>query len=155
DLGMHYAQALLGSTGPLAEFNVVRSVSMKEAHGTYARSVRIKLADSNDPQILMQTAQYLMGWSLSFLFPCDKQAKPLDFDVITLARSYNDRALSIQPDFPAALSLKLRLESFATGERLRNTPPEQWSQSDQMYLLRGQTESAFWNGQMDEAESKA
>ena len=155
DLGEHYAQVLLGSTGPLAEFHVPRSLRMKEAHGTYAQSVRIKLASSNDPQTLMQTAQNLMGWSIGFLFPCDKQAKPLDFDVIALARSYNDRALSIQPDFPAAYSLKLRLESFATGERISKTPPEQWSQSDQMYLLRGQTESAFWDGKMDEAESKA
>jgi hypothetical protein len=155
DLGMHYAQALLGATGPIAEFNVVRSVSMKEAHGAYARSVRIKLADSNDPQTLMQTAQWLMGWGLHFLFPCDKQNKPLDFDVIALARSYNDRALSLQPDFPAALSLKRRLEPFATSERLRNTPPEQLSQSDQMRLLRGQMEEAFWDGKMDEAESKA
>src|SRR5215813_475621 len=155
DLGEHYAQVLLGSIGPLAEFHVPRSLSMKEAHGTYAQSVRIKLAESNDPQTLMQTAQSLMVWGMGFLFPCDKQTKPLDFDVIALARSYNDRALSIQPDFRAALSLKLHLESFATSERISKTPPEQWSQSDQMYLLRGQTESAFWDGKMDEAESKA
>jgi hypothetical protein len=155
DLGEHYAQVLLGSIGPLAEFHVPRSLSMKEAHGTYAQSVRLKLADSNDPQTLMQTAWSLMAWGMGFLFPCDKQAKPLDFDVIALARSYNDRALSIQPDLPAALSLKPRLESFATAMRIRNTPPEQWSQSDQMMMLRGQTESAFWDGKMDEAESKA
>jgi hypothetical protein len=155
ELGMHYAQALLGSTGPLAEFNVIRTVSMKEAHGAYAESVRAKLAASNDPQILMQTAQWLMGWGLHFLFPCDKKDKPLDFDVLALARSYNDRALSIQPDFPAALSLKPRLEAFATGEHLRNTPPEQLSQSDRLRLLRGQMEKAFWDGKMDEAESKA
>src|SRR5262245_28563327 len=153
DLGEHYAQVLLGSIGPLAEFHVPRSLSMKEAHGTYAQSVRIKLADSNDPQTLMQTAQYLMGWSIGV--SCDKQDKPLDFDVFALARSYNDRALSIQPDFTAALSLKLRLESFANGERLSKTPPEQLSQSDKMYLLRGQMEEAFWDGKMDEAESKA
>jgi TolA-binding protein len=155
DLGMHYAQALLGSTGPIAEGNVVRSVSMKEAHGTYARSVRIKLADSNDPQTLMQTAQWLMAWGLKLLFPCDNQDRPLDFDVIALARSYNDRALSLQPDFRAALSLKRRLGSFATSERRRNTPPEQLSQSDQIRLLRSQMEEAFWAGKMDEAESKA
>src|SRR5262245_25646476 len=155
DLGMHYAQALLGSTGPIAEFNVVRSVSMKEAHGAYTRSVRIKLADSTDPQTLMQTAQWLMGWGLHFLFPCDQLNKPLDFDVIALARSYNDRALSLRPDFPAALSLKRRLEAFANSERLRNTTPEQLSQSDQLRLLRGQMEKAFWDGKLDEAESKA
>jgi hypothetical protein len=155
DLGMHYAQALLGSTGPLAEFNVVRSISLKEAHGTYARSVRIKLADSNDPQILMQTVQWLMSWGLRYPFPRCKQEKALDFDVLALARSYNDRALSLQPDYPAALSLKQRLEAFATGERLCNTPPEQLSQSDQMKLLRGQMEKAFRDGKMDEAESKA
>jgi hypothetical protein len=128
---------------------------MKEAHGIYARSVRIKLADSNDHQTLMQTAQWLMAWGLHFLFPCDNQDRPLDFDVIALAGSYNDRALSLQPDFRAALSLKRRLGSFATSERLRNTPPEQLSQSDQMRLLRGQMEEAFWAGKMDEAESKA
>lgn len=35
------------------------------------------------------------------------------------------------------------------------SPPEQLSQSDKMWLLRGQTEEAFWDGKMDEAESKA
>src|SRR5262245_39503346 len=155
DLGEHYSQVLIGCSGPLTELHAVRSVSMKEAHGTYAQSVRIKLADSNDPQTLMQTAQYLIIWSISFLFPCDNQDKPLDFDVIALARSYNDRALSIQPDFPAALSLKLRLESFANSERLSKTPPEQWSQSDKMWLLRGETAKVFVGGKMDEAESKA
>jgi hypothetical protein len=103
----------------------------------------------------MQTAQWLMVWGESFLFPRDKQEKVLDFDVIALARSYNDRALSLRPDYHAALSLKLHLEAFATGERIRNTPPEQLSQSDQMRLLRDQMEEAFWGGKIDEAESKA
>jgi len=155
DLGMHYAQALLGSIGPLAEFNVIRAVSVKEGHGAYARSVREKLAVSNDSHLLMQTAQFLMSWGLRFLFPRDKQDKPLDFDVLALARSYNDRALSLQPDFQGALSLKQRMEAFATGERLRNSPPDQLSQSDRLRLHRGRMEKAFWDGKMNEAESKA
>jgi hypothetical protein len=155
ELGSHYVQALLGSVGPLSEFNVIRSVSIKEARGTYARSVRLKLADSNDPQVLMYVASGLMGQAAHFIFPYDKKEKPLDFDALALARSYLDRALSMQPDSPAALSLKRRLEAYVAEARIRNTPPEQLSQSDQMRLLRGQMEKAFWGGKMEETESKA
>ena len=120
-LGQHYAQALLGSTGPLAEFNVVRQLSMKEAHGPYAQSVRNKLANSNDPHLLTQSAQWLMAWGRHFLHT---KEKPLDFDFFAVARSYNDRALSVQPDYRPALSMKTAIEETRTLERIRNARVE-------------------------------
>jgi len=152
ELGEHYAQALLGSVGPLAEFNVVRAVSMREAHGAYARSVRAKFGESNDPHILTQTAQWLMRWSGHFLYG---KRNPFDFDPLALARSYNDRALSLQPDSTGALSIKLYLEDAQTTRHFRNTPPDQLSQSERLKLLRRQMEEAFWRKKMDEAELKA
>ncbi len=152
ELSEHYTRALLGSTGPMAEFYVSRSVRMEEARGAYAQSVRKKLATSNDPQILTQTASSLFLRSLQT--DCNNQSL-FDFDVRALARWYNDRALSLQPDYPAAVSLKQGFEAIATGERIHKTPPDKLSQSDQLLLLRRQMETAFWDRKMDEAESKA
>lgn len=150
--GMHYAQALLGSIGPVAEFNVLRSLSMEEAHGSYAQDVRHKLAAANDPALLRQTAQWLLSWGGHFLY---RKENSLDFDLLALASSYNERALTLQPDFPAALALKLQLQESETGLRLRKTPPEQLHQSDRLRLLRGRSEGAFWSKKMDEVESQA
>jgi hypothetical protein len=152
ELGGHYAQALLGSIGPLAEYNVIRAVSMKEAHGAYARSVRAKLAASNDPQLLAQTAQSVFSWGSRFLYRKDN---PFDFDPLALARSYNDRALSLQPDFPPALSLKQILDDAETRLRLRNTAPDQLSQFDRLKWLRSEIEQAPLRDKIDETESKA
>jgi hypothetical protein len=152
DLGAHYAQALLGSVGPLTEFNVIRSVNMKEAHGSYAQRVRAMLATSNDPKLLMQTSERLWRWGLSFL---RGKAPGLDFDVLALVRSLNDRALTLQPDFPAALSQRFWLEEFETGERLRKTPPEQMNSSDRLRLLRRQVEEAGYRKKLEEVEPQA
>ncbi len=152
ELGNHYSQALLGSVGPLAEFNVIRSISMKDAHGPYAQSVRMKLAASNDPQVLMQTAQHLANRSLKYLFG---RQNPLGFDVITLAKSYNDRALSLKPDDLSALSLKVRLRDIEFGLRIRNMQPDQLSQSDRLKMLQNKLDEAFWKKKTDEAESSA
>ncbi|MGH9849762.1 MAG: M56 family metallopeptidase [Blastocatellia bacterium] len=152
ELSDHYTQALLGAVGPLAEGNVIRAVSMKEAHGAYARSVRRKLAASNDPQILAQIAQSLFFRGLQT--DCNNRSL-FDFDVRALAGSYADRALSLQPDFPGALSLKLMMNSFKTGERIRNTPPDKLSKSDRMWLLLNHMENASVEKNLDETESKA
>jgi hypothetical protein len=151
-LGSLYAQALLGSVGPLAEGNVIRAVSMKEAHGAYARSVRKKLAASNDPRLLMYTAEMLMGWGLHFVY---QKETPLDFDPLALAKSYNDRALALQPDSLVALMTKQRLEDMAARPRLRHTAPDQMSQSDRLKRLRSEIEHAMPGEKMDEAESNA
>lgn len=152
-LGRHYAQALLGSTGPLAEFNVVRTLSMKEAHGEYAQSVRAQLAASNDPRLLRQTAQWLWSWGSRFLY---RKENPLDFDVRALAKAYHERALALEPDPLAAVSLKLQLEETETSLRLRNLPPEQLSQAEKMKLLCYQLRHAVGpQKNPDEPEAKA
>ncbi len=151
-LGQHYAQAVLGSTGPLAEFNVVRSVSMKEAHGPYAQNVRNKLAASNDPRLLTQSAQWLMVWGRRLLY---SKEKPLDFDCLAIARSYNDRALSVEPDYRVALSMETAIEEARTAERIRNAPVESLNASDRLKMLTYQMEEVFLSGKMDQAKSKA
>jgi hypothetical protein len=151
-LGDHYAQALLGSVGPLAEFNVIRAVSAKEAHGAYARSVRKKLAASNDPQLLISTAENVMLRGLHFLY---QKKTPSDFDPLALARSYNDRALSLQPNSLVALMTKQKLEDMAAHVRLRNTARDQMSRSDRLSWLRSKVEHAMPGEKMDEAESNA
>jgi hypothetical protein len=152
DLGMHYAQALLGSVGPLAEFNVIRAVDMKEAQGRYAQGVRANFAASNDPQLLTVTAQWIMSWSGNFLY---SRENPFDFDPLLLAKSFNDRALSLQPDSRGALSIKLHLEETANRLRLRGTPPDEMNHSDRLRLLSDQMDNAFWNKKTDEIESNA
>src|SRR5205823_195668 len=106
-LGMHYAQVLLGSTGPVSEYNVLRKLSMKEAHGTYAQDVRARLSASDDPHLLVQVAQWVLGWGGHFQYRKDN---PLDFDIRALAKSFVDRAQSIQPDYVLAQRMKLQLD---------------------------------------------
>ena len=89
-LGRHYAQVLLGSAEPRTEYNVFRVVSAKEANSPYARSVRAKLAASDDAGVLAQAAQWLMAWGPG------PNGGGLNSDVIGLAAAYADRALALQ-----------------------------------------------------------
>jgi hypothetical protein len=157
-LGSHYAQVLLGSVGPVAEYNVLRTLSMKEAHGPYAQSVRAKLAASNDPHLLMQTAQWVFGRGIHFLYRKDN---PLDFDIVALARSYNDRALSIQPDYASAQQVRVQLDRFDQSrriEQLANMPAgsrKDVSASDLMLLRAEEMNRAWRQYKVDDANAKA
>jgi hypothetical protein len=73
-LGELYALALLGARGPRADFNTVRETSAEQANTPFARSVRTKLAASQDVGLLVQTAQWVMAWSR----PDRKGGAPLD-----------------------------------------------------------------------------
>jgi hypothetical protein len=107
--GRHYAQALLGSGEPVTEFNVFRTVSAKEAQSTYAQTVRARLADSTDVRLLAQTAQFLLAWGNHFSLGGK--------DAEQLARTYVDRALSIEPDSEIANVMKLRVTEFERSRR--------------------------------------
>ncbi len=135
DLGMHYAQALLGSVGPMAEYNVIRELAMNQAHGAYAQAVRAKLAQSNDAEVLFQTAQWLSSWSSHWLWRKDN---PIDFDVLALAQSFNERALTLQPAAEKALRQRFRLDEMATSNRLRGAVLEQLAPADRMKKLRNE-----------------
>jgi hypothetical protein len=146
-LGELYALILVGGEGPRADGNVVRSVSMKEAHGPYAQSVRSKLAASKDPHLLTQAALWLVRWG--------RRESGVDFDVAALANSYVDQALSIDPDNRAAHSNRLMVEEAQTFERMRATTPERWGASDRLRFLRRQVEEAVWRGKTGDAAAQA
>jgi beta-lactamase regulating signal transducer with metallopeptidase domain len=152
DFGVHYAHTLLGGVGPTTEENVIRELSMTEAHGAYAKNVRAKLAVSNDADILRQTAQWLVNWSSHFLF--SKEAS-FDFDVLTLADSYYDRANSIQPYPEHMADWKLQLATMKRMTRIRKTPMDQLDESDRMWMLCNQVERVTYGLKIDGAESKA
>jgi hypothetical protein len=120
--GRHYAQALLGSGEPLTEFNVFRVASVQEAQSLYAQSVRARLAESNDAGVLAQTAQYLLTWG-NRSNRAGKDAAP---DAIQLARTYLDRALSIDPNSDSANIIKMHLseiDRWRRAEQLAQMPP--------------------------------
>jgi beta-lactamase regulating signal transducer with metallopeptidase domain len=148
-MSMHYAQSLLGASGPIAEFNVVRSVNMADAHGPYAQRILTKLNSTTDPDLLSETAMWLTNWGGRFLY---SQPNTIDFDVLALAASFIDKALSIEPNHQHALSMKLRLVALSDSLRLRNKSIDKLNNSDRMKLLRIQLESS---PKKDEVEAKA
>lgn len=133
ELGTVYALALLGAVNGLNQGGSPYALSAQEAHSPFAQSVRAKLAASQDPVRLTMTAQRLMIWGLRPGRVAGKD--PLDFDPIELAKSLNDRALSIQPGLSSALRQKVEVDEMATGIRLRNVAPAQMSDSDRMFWL--------------------
>ncbi len=134
--GRHYGQALLGSDEPVTEFNVFRVATAQEAQSRYAQEVRTRLAESGDVRVLAQTAQYLLAWGNRF----GPRGRDAGVDSLQLARTYVDRALSIEPNSELARTMKLRIAEFETGRRgqqlARMSPAElaTISDSDRMLL---------------------
>jgi hypothetical protein len=83
-----YGRAIVGSDDDTL-FNVVKSVSLAEAHGAFAASVRRKLADSTDSALLSGTGWYLVSAT---------QNVKVDFDFEALGESYLRRALTLDPN---------------------------------------------------------
>ncbi|HWB86139.1 MAG TPA: M56 family metallopeptidase [Bryobacteraceae bacterium] len=110
-LGDHYAMALLGSAEPRTEYNVIRSFSVSEAEGSYARSVRAKLDHSTDSRLLAQTAQWLMARGRGR----DAQVRT---DTLALADSLASRAVALDPSSETADSIKFRVLQTKEMQRL-------------------------------------
>ncbi len=106
-LGRLYAQALA-----------------KGASDPFAQRVRAKLATTNDPDLLVQTAL------------ARTTGNPPDFDTLELARRYVDRALSIQPNHLAALHERVQVDDIAAAMKARRLPAEQLTVSERMRALR-------------------
>lgn len=149
-LGSHYAQVLLGSAEPLTEYGVFRAVSSKEALSPYAKSVRTKLAVSDDASLLAYTAQTLAVSALGFR----------DHEVMELAAAYADRALVLQPDNDLARSLKFRVERLKDGLRIQELAKlpaaerAQLSDTDRMMLALGEMERTRYQ-KIDDSVAKA
>jgi hypothetical protein len=104
-LGRLYAFVILGSNSS-TPLNVVRTVSMADAHSPYAQEVRRKLDQSTDPELLAAAGDYLTF----------AQGREYDFDPRALGKSYLERALQLNPQLVTARS---RLVSLRNGERNR------------------------------------
>ncbi len=157
-LGEHYAMALLGSAEPRTEYNVVRSFSVSEAQGPYARSVRAKLDQSTDSRLLAQTAQGLMAWG-------SNQDGRLSADTLALAESLTSRAAVLDPSSEAADSMKFRVLQTKEMERLmdlRKLPAgeqKRLGDADRLLLIRFEMDQAWSpsgrNPNLDLAAAKA
>lgn len=153
--GRHYAQALLGSGEPLTEFNVFRKVNAREASSAYARSVQARLAESSDAPLLVYTAQYLMVWG-SRLQRADATSRTW-----TLAKTYADRALSIDPGLESAKRTKVRwteqtrtMKAFHLQE-LRPAEQATLNDSDRLLLLLHAARTASHHGSVESDVTKA
>ncbi|MFB3777894.1 MAG: M56 family metallopeptidase [Bryobacteraceae bacterium] len=141
-LGEHYAMVLLGNAEPRTEFNVIRSFSVAEAQGPYARSVRAKLEQSTDSQILAQTAQWLMVWGRS-------RDGRIPGDTLALAESYASRAVALDPASEAAKSIHfgvVRMREMHKLKELQELPAERQKQlgdADRLRLIRFKMNEAW------------
>jgi hypothetical protein len=155
--GRHYAQALLGSGEPVTEFNVFRVTNAQEAQSLYAQTVRARLAESNDARVLAQTAQYLLTWSGH----STRGAKDAAPDAMQLARTYLDRALSIDPNSENANLIKMRLTELGQlrrAEQLAKMPPAELANAgdgDRMILALSLMRRTWIQSKPDEAAAKA
>jgi len=153
--GRHYAQALLGSAEPVTEFNVFRLVSAQEERSPYAQSVRARLAESSDTRVLAATAESLLAWGTHLGRREDTRR-----DAIQLARTYLDRALSIEPDSEFARGIKSHLteiEMSRRGELLAKMGPAELAtinDSDRMLRTLNLMRHA-WIRKPDDAAAKA
>jgi hypothetical protein len=86
-LGRLYAFILVGSNSS-TPLNVVRTVSMADAHSPYAQEIRKKLDSSTDVELLSAAAEYL-EWTRGLY------DKKLDFDPVALSKSYLERVLQL------------------------------------------------------------
>jgi hypothetical protein len=146
-LGRLYAFILVGSNSS-TPLNVVRTVSLEDAHSSYAQEIRRKLDQSTDPLLLSTAGNYLI-WA---------RGRKLDFDPAALGKSYLERARQLKPDMPYS---NLRLLSQRIGERnqlltekLRDVPKESRMQAllampedERLYLLPNSASSAYMIGE--------
>jgi hypothetical protein len=86
-LGSLYASALVGSDDELPG-NVVKSVSLEQAHGPFAMGVRKRLEETTDAELLSQTGAFLVN---------NASNAKVDFDVQALGEGYMRRALVLDP----------------------------------------------------------
>ncbi len=100
-----YYEALLGSRGPL-QGGVIRSVSLSDAHGSYAQSVRRKLDETSNAELLLFTGRRLMEAERLY------REGHVDFDPFALGKQYIERGIALQPDSRLAQLHRVLLDRF-------------------------------------------
>ncbi|PYR89060.1 MAG: hypothetical protein DMF84_25470 [Acidobacteria bacterium] len=162
ELGRLYAFTLMGSNASMP-LNVLRNVSMTDAHSPYAQQVRQKLDSSSDVKLLTSAGQYLL-FARQFN-TMGETASSIDFDVQRLGIKYLQRALELDPNavVPAALLYGQRvlqqnhrllspLNGLAPDARVRAIAalPEQ----DRLNVLAGLIAGAYYEGESQDYYKK-
>jgi hypothetical protein len=133
--GQHYANVLIGAAEPL-----------------YAQAVRAELAGSRDARVLAQTAQWLV---------LSRPAGEANAAALQLARTYVDRALSIEPELELVQRVKLMLaqtENVLKLQRLTSMAPAELAAApaaERMLVALFQMRTAAMRQQFGDAETKA
>jgi hypothetical protein len=93
-----YARAIIGSDDDML-FGAVRSVSLAESQNAFAKSARVKLAESEDAGMLRAAGQLLARAANGRRDgKIGDQDVDLGFDYTALGESYLDRAAALDPD---------------------------------------------------------
>ena len=154
-LGRLYALTILGSDASMP-LNVLRHVSMAQAHGPYAERVRQTLAATTDAALLTNAAQYLMN--ARQFNTMGETAGSIDFDVELEGVKHLQRALQLDPDSVSAAALLARHRSLQQHERVyarfgprtREMTPEQVAalpESDRLDLLPDLISTSYFQGE--------
>ena len=150
-----YFEVLVGSQGPLP-LGVVRSVSLTEAHGSHAQSIRRTLEQTRDADLLFFTGQRLINSEHLYQYQ-----KAIDFDVAELGRHYLERGIALQPDSRMGKAARVILDRSAAQARLtkiisRGQKPEEalakTSEEDRYYLLPVLISGSFFREEADAAK---
>jgi tetratricopeptide (TPR) repeat protein len=116
ELGRLYYEILVGANATTAQ-GVVRSVSLADAHGAYAKEIRRKLTLSTDVTLLVTTAESLGQWGRTLF-----ENHSIDFDPVALARTYLEKALQLDPQSILAHQVAMNVRFLDRGGQLAIIP---------------------------------
>jgi beta-lactamase regulating signal transducer with metallopeptidase domain len=121
-LGRLYYLVLVGSNASMP-LNVVWTTNPADSRGAYAQQIRKKLEESRDAELLTEAGYSLAQWS-GGLYEDHK----IDFDPLSLGRSYLERSLQLDPNSVRARRVLENLRESALMRRasglLRDVPRE-------------------------------
>ena len=111
-----YHEVLVGSQGPL-QGGVIRTVNLSDAHGSYAQSIRRKLDQTSNAELLLFTGRHLTEAERLY------RERHIDFDAFALGKQYIERGIALQPDSRLAQVHRVmldRMEAYRkVGEIMR------------------------------------
>ncbi|MGA3019525.1 MAG: hypothetical protein ABSF62_20555 [Bryobacteraceae bacterium] len=118
ELGRLYYEVLVGANATTPE-GLVRSVSLTDAHGLYAKEIRKKLTLSTDVTLLATTGEALGHWGRALY-----ENHSIDFDPVALARTYLDKALQIDPQSILTHQISNTIRALDRGGPIPSIPKD-------------------------------
>jgi hypothetical protein len=116
ELGRLYYEVLVGARATDSE-GMVRLVSLADVHSPYADEIRGKLSRSTDVTLLVMTAKSLGMWGRTLY-----ENHSIDFDPVSLARTYLDKAFQVDPKSILAHQIALNIRFLDRGGQTLSIP---------------------------------